>query len=302
MFYPPNIMASRRRRQHSLPGHSYRHATNNVDQLALKYMMCKVESSTDSESEISPRWSDTSTMGCMSSTPESGSCQRRLPHKPVGRHPCYSLFLDPYDGSSEDSDESGVAAGVPSRRLRQQAAGGSRLSGRSRRFILHHTASSALREVGKNGVRDPVSEHQHLTDIKMKSGSESELWAHELDTVSSPHDRGGCKVSVGDMLVDSETQAQSVDPEGQLDDSGVHTTRSSTPHTPGSLTPVGENLSQLLDSSSERSHSPCHLRSLYKRKLGLSTVEVMELGQKKRRCVTNMEEEQEGGDSASEVY
>ncbi|XP_044231688.1 uncharacterized protein LOC122998766 isoform X1 [Thunnus albacares] len=289
-------MAHRRRRQHSLPDHSDNHAPNNMDQLAFKYMeMCKVESSTDSDSEISPRWSDTSTMGCVSSAPESGSLGRTLPlvHKPAGRHGCYSLFLDPYDGSSEDSDESNIDVGVSSRRARQQGKGGFRFSGRSRRFILHHSPSVVCKEVVTNGMRD----------VQMKCGSDSELWVCELDSLPSRSDRDGNKDLTEEMTNDSTTHTQTMDIklQCQLDDSGLHATRSSTPHTPGCLTPVERSSSQMLDSSSERSPSPCNLRFLYKRKLGLPGTEVVELGQRKRQCVVNMEDEPEGGNSASEA-
>ncbi|MED6273457.1 hypothetical protein CHARACLAT_006591, partial [Characodon lateralis] len=82
-----------------------RDVPNPMDQLTLS---CMMESSTDSDSEISPRWSDTSTLGCVSSAPESRTSRRAvsLTYKSAGRHACCSLFLDPYDGSSEDSDES----------------------------------------------------------------------------------------------------------------------------------------------------------------------------------------------------
>ncbi|CAL9687078.1 unnamed protein product [Knipowitschia caucasica] len=98
-------MACRRRRHADPRG---RCVPSSVDHLSFKYMMCKVESSTDSESEISPRWSDTSTMGCVSSAAESDSVPRSLPllPRPSCRVPAHSLFLDPYDGSSEDSDAS----------------------------------------------------------------------------------------------------------------------------------------------------------------------------------------------------
>ncbi|XP_055087083.1 uncharacterized protein LOC117390374 isoform X2 [Periophthalmus magnuspinnatus] len=98
-------MAWRKRRHLDPRG---RYVPNNVDHLAFKYMMCKVESSTDSESEVSLRWSDTSTMGCGSSAAESDCVPQTLPLVPksTGRHGCYSVFLDPYDGSSEDSDDS----------------------------------------------------------------------------------------------------------------------------------------------------------------------------------------------------
>ncbi|XP_035530224.1 uncharacterized protein LOC118337355 isoform X2 [Morone saxatilis] len=296
-------MAYRRRRQLGLPEHSDRHAPNNVDQLAFKYMMCKVESSTDSDSEISPRWSDTSTMGCVSSAPESGTFRRTLPltHKPAGKHGCYSLFLDPYDGSSEDSGESNADVGVSSRRTRQQGKGGGgcRFSGRSRRFILHHPASVAHREVVKNGMRDPVTD---LLDVPMKCGSDSELWVCELDILPSHSDRGGCRDVKEELADDSTMHAQTMDIElhCQFDDSGMHATRSSTPQTPEPVTPVEGSLSQMLHSSSERSPSPCNLTSLHKRKLGFPGAEAMELGQRKRQCVVNMEDKQEGGESAPE--
>ncbi|XP_039992313.1 uncharacterized protein LOC120794964 isoform X2 [Xiphias gladius] len=289
-------MACRRRRQ----DHSDRHIPNNMDQLALKYLMCKVESSTDSDSEISPRWSDTSTMGCVSSAPECGTVRRTLPLKPAARHGCYSLFLDPYDGSSEDSDESNIDVGV-SRRTRQQGQGGGcRFSGRSRRFILHHPASVALREMMRSGMRDPVTEQQHLLDVQMKCGSDSELWVCELDTLPSHSDKDGCRDPTAEMPNDSTMHAQIMDIGLQVDDSGLHATRSSTPQTPGPITPVGGSSSWMLDSSSERSPSPCNLRSLYKRKLGLPGAEVVELGQRKRQCVVNMEDKQEAVDSASD--
>ncbi|XP_019953566.2 uncharacterized protein [Paralichthys olivaceus] len=272
---------------HQAPGdHTERHAPNNMEQLAFKYMdMCKVESSTDTDSEISPRWSDTSTMGLVSSAPESGTLRRTL--KPAARHGCSSLFLDPYDGSSEDSDESHFDAGV-SRRTRQQGGGGGgrRFLGRSRRFILHHPAPVALRDVMKDGTRDPV-------DVQMKCGSDSELWVYELDTLPSHGDKDVC----GNLVANDFTAcAQTMDIELQLHDSGLLASRSSTPHTPGPLTPAGGGSSWMLDSSSERSPSPCDLRSLYKRKLGPPGAEV---AQRKRQCVVNMEEE-EAGDSASE--
>ncbi|XP_054470539.1 uncharacterized protein LOC129103924 [Anoplopoma fimbria] len=303
-------MACGGRRQLSLPDHrDNRHVPNNVDQLAFKYMeLCKVESSTDSDSEISPRWSDTSTMGCVSSTPERGTFRRSLPltHKPAGRHGCYSLFLDPYDGSSEDSDQSNIDVGVSSRRTRQKGKGGGggcRFSGRSRRFILHHPASVAPREVAKNGMREPVTEQQqHLLDVKMKCGSDSELFV--CDIMPSHSDRDGCRDLKEEMANDSTMHSQTVDVEmhSQFEDSGLHVTRPSTSHTPGPVTPVGGSSSQMLASSSETSPCPCNLRSIYKRKLGFPGAEVMELGQRKRQCVVNMDDQQKERDSASEPW
>ncbi|KAG8013297.1 hypothetical protein GBF38_021594 [Nibea albiflora] len=222
--------------------------------------MCKVESSTDSDSEISPRWSDTSTM-----------------------------CLDPYDGSSEDSDESNVNVGVSGRRTRQQGKGGGggcRFSGRSRRFSLHHSAS--LREVVKHGMREAVTEQEHLLDVQMKCGSDSELWVCERDILPSH----SVRENTDDLRM--HTQSMDIELHSQFTDSGLHTTKSSTPQTSGPVTPVEEGSSHMLDTSSERSTSPGDLVSLYKRKLGVPAGEVVELGQRKRQCVVNMEEEQGG--------
>ncbi|XP_034381091.1 uncharacterized protein LOC117725181 isoform X2 [Cyclopterus lumpus] len=268
-----------------------------MDKLAFKYMLCKVESSTDSDSEISPRWSDTSTMGCVSSTPESGTFRRTLPltRTSAGRHGCYSLFLDPYDGSSEDSDESNLDVGVSSRQTRQQGkSGGSRFLGRRRRFLFHHPA--ALREVAKNGTSDPVTEPQpHLLDVQMKCGSDS-------DIMPSHCDRDGYRALTEEMANDSTVHSQTMDIEMhcQFNDSGLNVTMPSTSHLPGPVTPVEGTLSQRLDSSSETSPCPRNLRSIYKRKLGFPEADVGELGQRKRQCVVNMDDEQKERDSASE--
>lgn len=194
--------------------------------------------------------------------------------------------------------------GVSSRRTRQQGKGGGgscRFSGRSRRFILHHPASVALRDVVKNGMRDPVMEQQHLLDVQMKCGSDSELWVCELDILPSHSDRDGSRDLKEEMASDSMTHTQTMDIEVhcRFDDSGLHTTRSSTPQTPAPVTPVEGRSTQMLEGSSGRPPSPCNLGSLYKRKLGFPGAEVVEQGQRKRQCVVNMEDQQEGGDSAS---
>ncbi|CAB1461122.1 unnamed protein product [Pleuronectes platessa] len=296
----------RRRRRLSLPDPAERHTPNNMEQLAFKYMdLCKVESSTDTDSEISPRWSDTSTMGCVSSAPESETL-RRTPKPLKPRHGCSSLFLDPYDGSSEDSDESHLDVSI-SRRTRQQGGGGGgggggrRFLGRSRRFILHHPPSVALRDVMKDGKRDPATTQQlqHPVDVQMKCGSDSELWVYELDILPSHSNREVCGDLAAKMTNDSQASAQTMDIELQLHDSGLVASRSSTPNTPGPPTLVVRGSSWMMDSSSERSPSPCDLRSLYKRKLSLPGAEVVEVGQRKRQCVVHMGEE-EAGDSASE--
>ncbi|XP_074547687.1 uncharacterized protein LOC141806227 [Halichoeres trimaculatus] len=288
-------MEHRRRRQLTNQDHSERHAPNKVDQLAFKCMMCKVESSTDSESEISPRWSDTSTMGCASSAPERLTFRRALPltHKPAVKHGCYSLFLDPYDGSSEDSDESGTNGGVSGRRTRQQGrgggGGGSRFFCRSRRVILHHPASAALREVVQTRMRNPTIEQEHLLDVQMKCVSDSELWICKLNT--DRVERRDLKDQVSSDL-SMHSQAMDVGLCCQFDDSGLQNT--CTPQTSGPATRVDVCSSQIPDSSPEKPHSLCNLRSVYKRKLGFPGADVAELGQRKKQCVFSIE------DSASE--
>lgn len=194
--------------------------------------------------------------------------------------------------------ESSVDVGVSSRRTRQQGKGGGggcRFSSRSRRFILHHPAS--LREAVRNGTRDLETEQQHLLDVQMKCGSDSELWDCELDILPSHSDRPGCGDLKEEMASDSTMHTQTMDIElhCQFDVSGLHATRSSTLQPSGPVTPVEGRSSQMLDRSSERSPRPCDLRSLSKRKSGFPGTEVVEVGQRKRQCVINMENEQEGG-------
>lgn len=148
-------------------------------------------------------------------------------------------------------------------------------------------------------MRDPVAE-QHLLDVQMKCGSDSEVWVCELESLSSHSDKDSCRDLTVAVAKDSTMQTQTMDIELQLDDSGLQATISSTPHTSGPLASVGGSSSRMQDSSSERSPSPCNLRSIYKRKLGLPGADVVELGQRKRRCVVNMEDEQDAVDSASE--
>lgn len=238
----------------------------------------------------------------MSSTPETPTLSLTL--KPHGRHDCslvntyficlirfvsshthtlaksvciharmypWLQFLDPYDGSSEDSDESNLSA--PGRRTRRgKGAGGGRCRtlGRNRRFFLL-----------KSGSRDPATE-QHLLDVQMTCESESELWLCEIDIRAS--DGGG-------DLEEPPALAHTIDVE-LLDDSGVYAPQPST---------VGPgNSPRVPHSSSERSPSPCHLQCLYKRKMCFPGAEVSEVGQRKRQCVLSMEEEHEEGGSASE--
>ncbi|XP_049595531.1 uncharacterized protein [Syngnathus scovelli] len=169
-------MAYRRRRPHLISDFSDRGQTNNMEQLAFKYKeMCKVESSTDSDSEISPK-SDTSTMECVSSAAESGITRRPLPrvHESVGRQGCYSLFLDPYDGSSEDSD----GVNMEPRRTKLQGKGGrGRFSCRSRHFLLH-PPSTGFRQPVKPATETPSE--CHLLDMHMKCLDNSDVWLCEM--------------------------------------------------------------------------------------------------------------------------
>ncbi|XP_043999405.1 uncharacterized protein LOC122846469 isoform X2 [Gambusia affinis] len=149
-----------------------------MDQLTLS---CMMDSSTDSDSEISPRWSDTSTLVkapesllAVSSAPESRTSRPTvaLTYKSAGRHGCYSLCLDPYDGSSEDSEESNGA----SREKRQQ--GGCSVSGQRRRLLRHHSASLTVSEMVTNGSRDSLTHYQSLVH---QSVSYSTKGIHAMD-------------------------------------------------------------------------------------------------------------------------
>ncbi|KAM6912240.1 uncharacterized protein FYW49_010752 [Xenentodon cancila] len=266
-------MACRRGQQLSLPvfsreDHKDVLAANHVDQLTFKYMeMCKVESSTDSDSEISPRWSDTSTLGCVSSASECGASRRgvSLTHKSTGKHACCSLFLDPYDGSSEDSDGSDIDVRIYGRQMRPQGksgGGGRCFSAQRRRSAFHHSTSTALRETIKSRLRDQQSTiYKDINDVQMKYGSDVDC----------------CRIITEEKVIDSTIQTMDI--ELQLNESGFHGARSSTSHTLGLQTPA---------------ESPCNLRSLCKRKLGFSGAEAVQLEPRKRQCVVYMEDDEEG--------
>ncbi|XP_014067354.1 uncharacterized protein [Salmo salar] len=260
------MATTNRQQQHSLPGFPddslVESSPSSVDKLAFKYMeLCKVESSTDSESDVSPRWSDTSTMGCGSSAPESRQPIQRMltcSHKPVGRYSWLSLSLDPYDGSSEDSDESNAGP----RRPRQ---GSCRYWGRSQRRN-NHPPTVILKEVIKSG--GPTE--PHLIDVQMRSASDSELWT--------------CSHSKGRGPVTSA-------------DSGVLTIKSS-PCTPVFPTLVGAATSVPNVRIPEKSpDNTIPLRGVFKRKLSLPGAETLQdCGHRKKQCVTKME----AGDSPPE--
>ncbi|XP_077415604.1 uncharacterized protein LOC144044819 isoform X2 [Vanacampus margaritifer] len=143
MFY-------RRRRPPLIPDINDSGQTSNMEQLAFKYKEC------------------------VSSAPESGSLRRTLPlvHKTAG-----TLFLDPYDGSSEDSDETNMD---PSWRTRQQGKGGrGRFSRRTRQFILHPPPSTGFRSLEKP-TETASEQERHLLDVHMKCVDDSEVWLCEL--------------------------------------------------------------------------------------------------------------------------
>ncbi|XP_051723904.1 uncharacterized protein LOC127498521 [Ctenopharyngodon idella] len=120
-----------------------------VGRLAFKYMeMCKVDSSSDSESDTNPRWSDVSSKGCESSAPENREAPKKLQKN-------YQQCLDPYDGSSEDSGSSDDG-------VKKQRHGGLRIKGTGRR-------SSVNPQMRRAGTRpdDP--------DVQMRSSSDSEV-------------------------------------------------------------------------------------------------------------------------------
>ncbi|XP_062864145.1 uncharacterized protein LOC134325836 [Trichomycterus rosablanca] len=134
---------------------------DTVDRLAFKYMeMCKVDSSSDSESDASPRWSDASSKSFQVCPAPKRTI---LPQKTFGRY-CPQP-LDPYDGSSEDSASSGD---VPKR----QKHGGFRMKGRGRRAAPN--PPPLLKEVKRVGPREETSLLYH-SDVQMKSLSDSEL-------------------------------------------------------------------------------------------------------------------------------
>lgn len=202
--------------------------------------------------------------------------------------------MDPYDGSSEDSDESNVDKGIPSRQPRQAKVGGGtcRFLGRSRRFSLHHPAS--LRDAMKIGTNDPVAEQKHLLEVEMKCGSGSELWVCELDVLSRDGGRPLKKTMSADSTV--HDQAMDIELDCNFDNSGLHN--------PGSFAPetrVERSTFHVLDSSSERSPSCCNPRSLYKRKLDLIGAETLTLEKRKKQCAISMEE-QEGGSASDPCW
>ncbi|XP_066550363.1 uncharacterized protein LOC136716862 [Amia ocellicauda] len=248
-------------------GKDGRKCSESVERLAFKYMeKCKVESSTDSDSDTSPE-------GCVSSTPESGAARKVLPVGQARGGRYHLPSLDPYDGSSEDSSDESDGN---SRRQRQ---GGS--VPRVRGQTGGSSSVSFPKDPGKSAPSVKLGELQPPTDIQMRSSSDSEVRAGEP---VSPRGREGC----GDMPVDS----------------GVHTESSLS--TPGqfafvSLTPV-----RLPESPSYRSRagprrtyprppeevpdSPAPHEAFPKRKSGFPGVEAGERALRKKQRTVRTED------------
>lgn len=271
-------MYFRRKRPRSLPGTNERQTPSVVDQLSFKYMMCKMDSSTDSDSEISPRWSDTSTLGCVKSAPASLTSRRALSltHKPAGRSGGgSSLFLDPYDGSSEESEESGIDSSRITKLQGKSSGGVSRLFGRSRRITIPTSSSVALKD--RNFARGCVSEQMSTTDVQMKCSSDSELWVCESDLRSFKKQDGHnlTQERASDLTEHTPTM------ELECNSSDIYKEILSVPQK-DRFQPAG------VSSSPKRSSSSSDFSSIYKRKLGLPGADVLE--QRKKQCVFSMED------------
>ena len=211
-------------------------------------------------------------------------------------------FLDPYDGSSEDSDESHHTAGLLGRRPRQHGCVCSHFLCRSRRFVPPQPPASAPAEVTKRESRPPSATTpgppplpQQPADVQMDSdGSSSELWVSPWSPVCDP---SGRRDPAG------QTGSGHSCPEGEderFEDSGLHrsTIRSPTPppsvrSPPRTAEAVGEGPFPGPSGSSERSPGPSGYGCcLYKRKImGPHGMEAVESGQRKKQCVVSMKEE-----------
>ncbi|KAL2098694.1 hypothetical protein ACEWY4_005174 [Coilia grayii] len=240
---------------------------DRVDILTLRYKeMCKMDSSSDSETDASPRWSDTSSKGNASGASERKAAQK-LPsvvHKPTGWH---NVRIDPYDGSSEDS----CTSANDSRRPKK---GSCRFWGKCRRGTAVH--GSLPRVVRRCGPIDGGG-GSLFGDVHMSSDSEDDFTNQDVNWP--------CR-----DVRDSKAVV--------LEDSGV-STRSPSDSAVSALFPVGGDSVPLMqgssndtnqDSAASRPQSPDCITghdSLFKRKLFLETG----YWHRKRQCVTNMEEE-----------
>ncbi|XP_018619663.2 uncharacterized protein LOC108941474 [Scleropages formosus] len=230
-------------------------STGCVDKLALKYMeMCKVESSTDSGSDTSPRWSDTSAKGCASSGHERHALRKAsFVPKPAGHH--HLVRLDPYDGSSEDSEEpSGPRAHWHM---------GSRMHGRG------------WRETGKGAVRAGVMS-QVAADVPMRSSSDSEAWTDDTGFLSLRSSRPRLEETPTDSGVRTESE---------LSMPGLSCTRVTPPADPSSPS----HLARAHKLHPRSPESPSADRNFSKRKLSLPGAESGERDLRKRQRVMEME-------------
>lgn len=203
--------------------------------------------------------------------------------------------MDPYDGSSEDSDESRPLAAVLSRRPRQHGGGAcGHFLCQSRRFVAVQPPVPAPVQVTNREAGAPTTTTtihpalQHLADVQMDSdGSSSELWTYGPDTPrsSSVSDRSGCRDPVGEVWSGHDGPERGED---WLEDSGLHSaTRSPTP-------PPGGSSERPLDPSS---YGCCYEVAAAKRKM-MGTVE---LGQRKKLCVVSMKEDPPEGDCTADM-
>nr|XP_055027525.1 uncharacterized protein LOC129417093 isoform X1 [Misgurnus anguillicaudatus] len=129
-----------------------------VCRLAYKYMeMCKVDSSSDSESETNPRWSDVSSKQGFEEN--WAACKKLQRLSRVNYQQC----LDPYDGSSEDSSNSS------NKGPKRQRHNGLRMKGRGRRSAVN--LPCARREMKEVGAQEDLAEEE----VTMRSSSDSEL-------------------------------------------------------------------------------------------------------------------------------
>ncbi|XP_048831651.1 uncharacterized protein LOC125708130 isoform X2 [Brienomyrus brachyistius] len=238
--------------------------SSSVDRLAFKYMMCKVESSTDSGSDTSPRWSDTSSKGRVSTRHKSGPPRKMLTcaQKPAGRH--HLISLDPYDGSSEDSEMSDDEP----RMMRQ---GVSKLRSRCRRG---NTNFASFPKDARKCVARPNVVALPPADVQMKSSSDSEVRMGDPGLLSP-------RAAMPQIGVETPV------------DSGVHT---ESPLCTPAISYVGATPLGLLGSPSRqtglyRQHgeSPSFLEIFPKRKSCLPGAEVGERGLRKRQRVVDME-------------
>ncbi|XP_041928718.1 uncharacterized protein LOC121693391 [Alosa sapidissima] len=232
---------------------------DRVDILTFKYKeMCKMDSSSDSESDASPRWSDTSSKGNVSSAAERKAAQKlpSMTHKPTGWH---NVCIDPYDGSSEDS----CTSTNDSRRPKKGSC----------RFWVKFRRGSAMhgplpKEVKRSGPADGAGDIHMLSDPEIDITNQKGHWPSS--------DVNGSEAKV-------------------LEDSGVFTKSLSDSPSPVLLTDGGDCVQSLHGPSNENSQEtgtqpPDYISghdSLFKRKLFPAQGE-MGYWNRKRQCVTKM--------------